>query len=218
MQSLARRLKDAREEAGLSQAQLAKKAGMSQQGVAAIESGRTKNSSTKIFQLARALGKPAEWLAVEGSALKKKDRVVEIEGSEFARIPIHDIMVAAGAGAHNYEEEPVDYYLLSLPVLRAVTTSPIDAVHGLQVMGDSMVETLHDRDWVLIDTRQVTLGREGIYALNFEGDAIIKRVSRHLETGAVTLISDNPRYPQQTIRKPERLNVLGRVILSIRRH
>lgn len=64
MQTLAKRLKEARARAGLSQAKLAKLAGVSQSTIANIESG-TRFEPQKAVQIARALGVSAEWL-VEG--------------------------------------------------------------------------------------------------------------------------------------------------------
>lgn len=61
MQTLAKRLKEARAKTGFSQAKLAKLAGVSQSTIANIESG-TRFEPQKVVQIARALGVSAEWL------------------------------------------------------------------------------------------------------------------------------------------------------------
>jgi len=64
MITLANRLREARAKAGLSQAKLAKLAGVSQSTIANIESG-IRFEPQKAVQIARALGVSAEWL-IEG--------------------------------------------------------------------------------------------------------------------------------------------------------
>lgn len=144
--------------------------------------------------------------------------IVEHGGREYAELPIYDIRFAAGAGAQNYNEVPIDHYLMSMSVLRTMTDAPLSKIAGFQASGDSMSPSINDRDWCFADLRRTKLYNPGIYALVFEGEGLLKRAAQHLETGAVTLISDNEKYPAQTINTPDRLAVVGRVFMSIRRH
>lgn len=231
MQGIGKRLKIARVKAGLSQQEVATRAKITQTAVAELEAGRTRRS-TRTRELAAAVGTTAQWLEGEGSINDPAqpwdgpqtvvsinyDRLVEVAGSEFARLPVYDIRFAAGAGTVNYDETPIDYHMLSMQFLRSITDAPLDMLAMFQASGDSMEEAIHNRDWVVADRRVTRLVNPGIYALVYEEEGLLKRVERHLETGAVTLISDNKRYQPQTIKKPERLQVVGRVILSIRRH
>lgn len=61
METLAQRLKAAREKAGLSQAALAKAIGSGQSTIGSIENGRN-HGSGKLLQIARALNVSADWL------------------------------------------------------------------------------------------------------------------------------------------------------------
>ena len=61
MNTLAERLKAAREKLGLSQAQLAENVGLSQQSVAKIENGDTLHPR-KIKEIAKALNVSQKWL------------------------------------------------------------------------------------------------------------------------------------------------------------
>lgn len=231
MSTVGERVRKAREKAGLNQTELATRIGVTAQAIQHLEAN-PKATSRHLIAIARELSVSPEWLeggrgrmedpgrdwAGPPHALSKRDNLVEIGGSEFARLPVYDIRFAAGAGAVNYEETPIDYHLLSMSFLRSLTDAPLTMLGMFQASGDSMEETIHNRDWVVTDLRFNRLVNPGIYALVFEGEGLIKRVSRHLETGAVTLISDNRRYEPQIIKKPDRLQVVGRVILSIRRH
>ncbi len=62
--TLAARVKEARESLGMSQPELAERVGMSQQGIGAIEAGRSKRP-TKLRELARALQRSEAWLLGE---------------------------------------------------------------------------------------------------------------------------------------------------------
>lgn len=217
MQGIGKRLREARLAAKLSQAVLAERAGLTQPAIAEIESGRTRNSP-HIVRLAKALSVEPDWLAGTPAPPKKSDDIIDVAGAEYARLPVYDIRFAAGAGAQNDDETPIDYYLIGMPLLRGMTDAPVKDIAVFQADGDSMEPTIHSRDWVFVDMRKKRLTNPGIYALVFEGDGLLKRAAQHLETGAVTLISDNAKYPPQTIKKPERLTVVGRVFLSIRRH
>lgn len=219
------RIAAAREAKGLNQTQLAKIVGISAQAIQQLESGETRGTK-HLVAIATALDVTPESLHGSGDAGKKiagasiKANIVEIDGAEFAKIPVYDIRFAAGHGSEGGEEEAIDYYLVSMNLLRAATDAPIASIAIFQADGDSMSSTINNRDWVFVDLRKTRLTNPGIYALVYDGERFLKRVIQHLETRAVSLISDNPAYkPQsQTIKKPELLNVIGRVFMSIRRH
>ena len=81
--SLASRLQYAREQRGLSQAQLADKIGTSQVTIAHIESARNQTSK-KVVQLAMALGVPAEWLETGARHDEVMREVFAVESGETA--------------------------------------------------------------------------------------------------------------------------------------
>jgi len=221
MSGIGKRLREARKAKGLSQAELGEKSGLTQQAIGELEAGRARNSVHTVA-LARALDVSSTWLTTgEGDARdisRPGKGLVEVEGQEFARLPVYDVRFAAGAGAENYDEEPIDHYLVSISLLRSLTDAPLSMIGIFQANGDSMEPTIANRDWCFVDRRPKKLVNPGIYALSFEGEGLLKRVDRNLATGVVTLLSDNTRYKPQIIKKPERLLVVGRVFLSIRRH
>ena len=66
--TLADRIRAARTQANMSQAQLAKLCGISQASLSELESGKSKSlKGNTLLRLARALGQPPEWFS-EGSA------------------------------------------------------------------------------------------------------------------------------------------------------
>lgn len=152
------------------------------------------------------------------SVAPPRSDIIEFGGRDFANIPIYDIRAAAGFGSENYDETPMDHFPIAMPLLRAITDAAPEFIGILQVDGRSMYPTLHDRDLAFVDLRRNSLKKEGIYALNFEGETIIKRAQQHMETGHVTLTSDNPQYKSQVIKHPDRLHVIGHVFWSLTRH
>ena len=62
LETVGSRLKKARKYAGLTQVELAKKSGSKQGAISDLESGRNE-SSTKLVEMAQAMGVSADWLA-----------------------------------------------------------------------------------------------------------------------------------------------------------
>lgn len=227
------RVKARRKALQLSQDALAKMVKLSQTAIAEIEAGRTRRS-LNIVQFADALRVNIEWLesgrgsmedaereflpAPIAAPLGPKDLIVEVAGMEFARLPVFDIQFAAGAGSENYDEQPIGYHMIALETLRSYTDAPLPSIFGFQAIGDSMEKTILDRAWVFADMRVTGLHNPGIYCFDNEGRGLLKRAQQNIEDRSVTLISDNPLYPPQIIKKPERLRVIGRVFMSIHRH
>jgi phage repressor protein C with HTH and peptisase S24 domain/DNA-binding XRE family transcriptional regulator len=143
--------------------------------------------------------------------------LVEVSGREFASIPRFDARLSAGPGCIlEHDPEPLGYQLFEAQWLRALSSAAPSHLAILQVDGDSMEDTLRDRDWVMIDRTQVRLNRSGIYALGVGDTAWVKRIELDLENKLVQIISDNTRYGVQRLPEEE-LRVLGRVIYVVGR-
>jgi phage repressor protein C with HTH and peptisase S24 domain len=84
----------------------------------------------------------------------------------------------------------------------------------MPVLGDSMSPTLHPGDRVIVDTKQNVFGVDGLYVFD-DGDSEprIKRLSKVLfsKPESVTIISDNPIHPPQTVPLSD-MRILGRVV------
>lgn len=83
---------------------------------------------------------------------------------------------------------------------------------AIRVMGQSMEPTLYADDMVVINTADTEPKDGKVYAINYEGEAIIKRMVR--DSGTWWLSSDNPdqrRFPRKECRDAGCL-VVGQVI------
>ncbi|MEG3080852.1 S24 family peptidase [Halomonas sp. 5021] len=136
---------------------------------------------------------------------------------DLSPVKMYDIEAAAGAG-RSFEGEPVQTTLyFSTAELSDQGLDPAQVV-GVKVRGDSMLGTLDDGDWVLVDRSNRDPKQEGVFLLLVSGERRIKRVQR-LAGGALYLISDNDHYQPEMI-KPQDMHdveILGRCEIRIGR-
>lgn len=135
-----------------------------------------------------------------------------VADDEFLTVGVYDIRAAAGAGALVEDGEPESYQAYNRQELSRLTRADTDRLAVIKVGGDSMWETLHDGDRVLVDRTVDRIVRDGIYIISIEGELLVKRCQRHPETGEVIVKSDNPAYDTFRISSPDILDVIGRVI------
>lgn len=226
MDSLAERLKIAREKAGISQAQLAERIGISQQSVAKIESGETLQPR-KIKEIANVLNVSQKWLqlGIEENGTLSNFVVQEAEDAEldpevFAYIPVLDIELSAGNGC---EAEVVELVLESFPLrridLRKAGVNPANA-RIVKIWGNSLLPVLNNGDYVAVDSAQSSPIRDGdLYAVR-DGVLLRVKILINLPDGGVILRSFNKdEYPDEILTFDERktrIHIIGRVFWSSR--
>lgn len=138
---------------------------------------------------------------------------IDYAGEAYSAVPAYDVRAAAGAGAMNGDhEEPENFVLYRSQWLQRITRAPVETLAVIRVAGDSMWETLHDGDQVLVDRSIRSVGRDGLYVLRLGDELQVKRVSRHPTSKLLTIRSDNPAYPTHGDIDPEGLDIAGRVI------
>lgn len=84
-------------------------------------------------------------------------------------------------------------------------------VHAIPVVGDSMEPTLTSGSVVFVDTTHRLPSPEDIYAIDYGDGLMIKRVKLVPRDETVRIISDNPMYGEDVIRR-EDLRVYSRVV------
>ncbi len=147
---------------------------------------------------------------------------IVVDGGEYAHIPLHDALLAAGAGASNGTEEIVDHLAFRTSWLKSIGV-PASSARLARVQGDSMQPSLWPGDMILIDTRMTTPAvrirdsrdqrRSPIFALLDSGEARVKRLQR-LTEDSLLLLSDNPDYPPELRQGTDltELTIIGRVV------
>jgi len=226
VKTLAERFKFARENADMSQDDLAAKIGVTQQSIAKIESGITLQPR-KIKELAQCLGVSQQWLqlGIEENAELSSYVVQESEGSIldpglFVNIPILDIELSAGNGS---EAELIESSLETFPMRRSeLRKAGVGAsnVKIVKIWGSSLVPVLTNGDYVAVDTAQLQSIRDGdLYAIR-DGVLLRVKILIGLPDGGLILRSFNKdEYPDEILTYNERrarVHMIGRVFWSSR--
>lgn len=169
------------------------------------------------LQIADTAGVSFEWLVSgRGSKTGSVQGQMQIMGDTdlpgFTLVPRLDIQASAGNGALAWSEEPVDFLAFQESWLRARNISPKYA-RVLTAKGDSMEPTIRDGDVLLVDTSIDRLRDNSIYIVVYDGFVLVKRVHGRVD-GSIMLISDNNRYPPETVPGHEvpNIHVAGRVM------
>ncbi len=192
-------------------------------GLAPSTLNRLMNNKDHLYLLsARTLSKLGESTGVRynrdedyASKVKKSSRldtIAKINEDPIVSVPIFDIRASAGAGSIAEDGEPTGYQPYRVQEIGRLTRSEPSDLAVIQVAGDSMWDTLHDGDKVLVDRNVNRIVRDGIYILAFEDELLVKRCQRDLENGHVIVKSDNPAYDSFRITDGDRLQVMGRVV------
>lgn len=147
---------------------------------------------------------------------------VTLDGKEFAHIPLHDAMLAAGGGHSNASEAIIERLAFRRDWLKRIGVTASSA-RLARVHGDSMQPTMWPGDMILIDTKRkepLTRSRDArdqrrspVYALIDSGEARVKRIERPSED-ALMLISDNPDYAPELRQGKDlgNIKIIGKVV------
>lgn len=119
------------------------------------------------------------------------------------------------AGMTFAAEHVRDYWRLPEMVRGAIGRRAAEIV-VFPVQGDSMSDTLHEGDFVFVDTRHRVPSPDGIYALADEfGGVVVKRLEvisgPRDEEARIRIISDNPRHAARE-RLLSEVQIIGRVV------
>lgn len=128
-------------------------------------------------------------------------------------LPAYDLRLSAGPGAWvGDESEPMHYEPYRFQWLRSLTAAAPEMLVLARVEGDSMENTLHNGDQVLIDRSRRRASRDGIYGFRRDDELQVKRIAVDPRSGLLTILSDNPQYPRWEGVNPDDIDIIGRVI------
>ena len=210
------------EKNGWSMAELSRRAGLNESFVKAIKRGDSRSPQiANVDRIARAFGLTlGEFLEVGAAGSLSSSispGVVAFGETEYASLPRYEARLSAGPGALlEQEPEPLAYHLIELQWLRSATRAVPENLMIVQVDGDSMEPTLSDEDWVLVDTTQRRVSRQGVYAIRF-GDAVwVKRLQPIISLQKIRIHSDNPAYDAEDVEESA-IEPIGRVVSIVAR-
>ncbi|MEO5362447.1 MAG: helix-turn-helix transcriptional regulator [Magnetococcus sp. DMHC-8] len=238
MEQMGVRLMQRRKALGLSQEELARRAGYSgQSAIREIESGGVRKPG-KLLELALALGVRPDWLAsgrgpmlVEEAAVVLQRRVVaadhrhlyEDEGAgpgdegqaaflatHFTLVPRYAVQASAGPGMAVQSEQIVDHLAFKTEWLRAAMGLDPHKLALITARGDSMEPAIGDGDLLLLDMRELRTLDPSIYVVRMDQSLVAKRLQRLMD-GRIRIQSDNPLYSAESVH-PSEIHILGRIV------
>lgn len=227
--TLADRLIAAMARANISQAELARRCGVSAPSVNGWLSGRAKFlRGENLLSAALALGVNQQWLANgEGPMLpseqRSQNKLVSVPSLSPTPRPGEmsvDIPLLANAGSMgpgtDVEHDDVIIGALRLSsewVQKRIRPTSLEALSFIHAYGDSMSPTFEDGDILLVDTgRRDPSMADGVYVLGTHKRVFIKRVSERFD-GSRMVSSDNKNVPLvQELNGDNEIEVLGRVV------
>lgn len=200
-----------RAELGMTQGDLAKAIGVSQQAITQWENGETRRPK-KLMELSKTLGVDPAWLLGAGN---------DAEGerpSEFIYVDAYDFKPGMGGGGivPDYNE-PAFRMPLSPEYARKARLNTKHLI-SVETEGDSMAPHLLSGDQILIDTSDKNPARGGIFAVTINETIVVKRLEIVIGADVPTLklISSNPEHsPYEAL--VEETNIVGRVVWFARR-
>ena len=133
--------------------------------------------------------------------------------NDFVRVPRYEVSASAGGGAVVESEQVVDYLMFGIDWVKNTLGANPNKLALISVLGDSMSPSYNDGDLILVDTSSNRPKTDAVYVIQHDSCLWVKRLHFHFD-GSVAVISDNPRYPEQTITGEalERLRIVGRVM------
>lgn len=212
--TFAKRIKLAISEAGATKKALSGAVGVSPSAITQWTDGSTKSiEGENLVKAARFLGVSPDWLATGKGEMKAAKAVTEVdEHSDFKAIK--RVKFKLSAGISGYEIEYLNGHRAPIFFRRdwlEARNLDADNLFAVEVSGSSMETSLFEGDLVVVNTAD-TAPRDGhVFAANYEGELVVKRLIRN--GGEWFLSSDNQdkrRYPDKLC--DERTFLIGIVV------
>ncbi len=213
------RLRERIKISGLSQAELARRVGVSQPVISQLLAGDSAGS-TKLHLIARELGTSPAYLVGETDDPDEGAQPLPSPNAltdQLDLVGLREIDLNMGMGA-TYLDVPVTEAIryFSRDWVRQYTRADPDHLFFAQGVGDSQMPTILDSDLLLIDASQKHLTlTDKFWAVAYANLGAIKRL-RGKADGSVEMLCDNALVPNDVAYDGE-LEILGRVVGVVRK-
>jgi len=158
----------------------------------------------------------AHYFGVDETLLGATKPVGRSDRGSLKLVPQLAVGASAGAGALNDGEWLAGKVGFDPGWLRKLGVDP-DKVSIIRVEGESMTPTLNDGDDIMVDRGGATGRlREGVHVVRFDDSLMVKRLVPG-PGGRLSLLSDNPAYPDWSDLAVDAVEVIGRVVWVGRR-
>ena len=227
MSNFSERLKAERKRIGLNQADLGAVGGVSKGAQLNYESGE-RSPTAEYLQAIAGAGIDVGYLLTgfrtppttqDDSASYRNmsgDAPAPADNTDEFFVPLMNTKGGMGPGQLQADKDVVkgSFSLSRKFLLRFVPESHLYDLRLMQSGGQSMLGTINDGDFSLVDTANVDHDVPGVFALEVHGLVYIKRISIKLD-GTKVVSSDNPDDPiAEELAGDHQLKVLGRVVFG----
>lgn len=207
------RVKMLLEQRQMSQSSFAREIGVSPQTLSAWFSGRNAPSVDAVVRMCVVLGVSPSWLITGREDSVNHQSIVT---DDFVAIPVFSAQASCGNG--NVVETATIVRLIEVNkawIHRFCGTANLRSLNIISISGDSMMPTLKDGDFIVVDISAKHAYTDAMFAYMLDDDLFVKRFQR---TGRnLTIRSDNPLYPP-VVLTPEDMEhgfkVIGRVVTT----
>jgi len=224
------RLKQLRQNLGLTQKDFAEKLGFKWYKVKDMETGKQKITYETAKLIEKNFSINPDWLLTgEGEMYKQTENRVQkarellnnIENNhktDVVNVPFYeDIYASAGAGAYNHytKAELIPFSVTFLE--KFLNIRNFNGIHIITAVGDSMTPTIEDNDklFVLpIENENNIIKDGGVYVISTPFGVLVKRIYLYPTKQEMILKSDNPNVKEEVIKGEmlKECKVIGRIV------
>lgn len=209
---LSERIKTRRKQLKLTQTELAKLTGTTQQNIAKMEKTKGEQNTSLVVPLSIALKCDAQWL--EYGTGDTSNYLIKNKNSFY--IEVLDITASAGTGYLNSDVKEVIKLIEYDSSQAKMLFNGVDAnnLKVINISGDSMQGTFESGDSIYVDISKKEFNGDGIYVFTFSKSLYVKRLQ--IIKDKIVVISDNKAYERWEINEDEidQLYIHGKVMLS----
>lgn len=223
--TISKRIRQARKLAGMTQMDLAAKSGLKQSTISDLEVGKSQGS-TSVASLAQAMGVNPLWLesgkgpmTINGDAepginpFQAVDIYSHSDNPNVLLIPKVQIRAAGGItgfAIDGSDDVDLETYPLEKSWVERNRFS-VERLLAMRVKGDSMFPLYKPGDVIVVNTADKSPADTKEFVVNFDGDVVLKRLSK--DGGLWWLTSDNPepKYHRRSFKSGETI-IIGRVV------
>ena len=175
-------------------------------------------SSDSARYIEEKCGKPSGWMDTEENLFPqnvKKVLIAEPENPGLLPIKMVKLRLSAGISGFAFDQQIEDGYPIYRPKSWFEKKGFIpEKLIAVKIKGQSMEPLLSEGNLVVINTADTKLQDGEVYAVNYEGEAVVKRMVRDI--GQWWLSSDNPdqRKYHRKVCQGDACVVIGRIVHS----
>ena len=156
----------------------------------------------------------ARYYGVDEKLLGAPESVAQRSGLQL--VPKLAVGASAGPGAIDTEDNLAGKIGFDEKWLKSLARDPA-ALSMIRVSGDSMAPTLEDGEDIMVDASAAKLPlRDGIHIIRMDDELLVKRLARG-PGGRLSILSDNPAWPDWEDVMAGDVTVIGRVVWAGRR-